>query len=113
MTSPEGAFYSATDADSPGPDGRREEGRFFTWTPAEVRAAVGTDRAPLVEAAYGVAPGGNFEGRSVLSRPRPLGDVARELGRTGEAPAVSIRPASASAERGRRSQRCATEDPAA
>src|SRR2546425_7574163 len=34
MTSPEGAFYSATDADSPAPGGRREEGWFFTWTPA-------------------------------------------------------------------------------
>ena len=31
MTAPDGAFYSATDADSPGPDGEREEGLFFTW----------------------------------------------------------------------------------
>jgi hypothetical protein len=80
MTSPEGAFYSATDADSPGPDGRREEGLFFTWTPAEIRAAVGAERARLVEAVYAVTAGGNFEGRSVLSAPRPLVEVARELG---------------------------------
>ena len=33
MTSPEGAFYSATDADSLTPEGHLEEGYFFTWTP--------------------------------------------------------------------------------
>ena len=43
MTAPDGGFYAATDADSPGPDGRPDEGRFFTWTPAEVEAAVGAD----------------------------------------------------------------------
>ena len=30
MTSPEGVFYSATDADSAGPGGAAEEGRYFT-----------------------------------------------------------------------------------
>ena len=35
MTSPQGAFYSATDADSPNPQGESEEGWFFTWTPEE------------------------------------------------------------------------------
>jgi len=34
MTSDDGAFFSATDADSPTPDGQREEGWFFIWTPA-------------------------------------------------------------------------------
>jgi uncharacterized protein YyaL (SSP411 family) len=80
MTSPEGAFCSATDADSPEPGGRREEGWFFTWTPAEIRAAVGPGRARLVEAYYGVTSGGNFEGRNILHTTRALGAVARELG---------------------------------
>jgi hypothetical protein len=104
MTSPEGAFYSATDADSPGPDGRREEGRFFTWTPAEIRAAVGPDHARLVEAAYGVAPAGNFEARSVLSRARPLVDVARDLGLEHERALAALDTARQRllAERGRR-----------
>ncbi len=80
MTSPEGAFYSATDADSLAPSGNREEGRFFTWTPEEIQAALGQDPARVVIAYYGVASGGNFDGRSVLHVARPLQDVARSLG---------------------------------
>jgi uncharacterized protein YyaL (SSP411 family) len=80
MLSPEGAFYSATDADSLGPDGGREEGRFFTWTPDEIRALVGPERARLVEAVYGVTASGDLEGRSILHAARPLGEVARGLG---------------------------------
>ena len=90
MTSPEGAFYSATDADSLTPAGKREEGRFFTWTPDEIRAAVGPDRAPLVEAAYGVTPAGNLEGRSVLRAGPPLVEIARELGMTEAAARTSL-----------------------
>ncbi len=80
MTAPEGGFYAATDADSPNADGRAEEGWFFTWTPAEIEAAVGADRAALAIAYYGVTPAGNFHGRSILPNPKPLSDVARQLG---------------------------------
>jgi uncharacterized protein YyaL (SSP411 family) len=80
MTSPEGAFYSATDADSAAPGGKREEGWFFTWTPDELRTVLGQERARIVVAYYGVTPKGNFEGRSILHVPRPLPDVARDLG---------------------------------
>ncbi|HWP67024.1 MAG TPA: thioredoxin domain-containing protein, partial [Candidatus Limnocylindria bacterium] len=79
MTAPEGGFYAATDADSPAPDGRREEGWFFTWTPAEIDAALGPARARVVEAYYGVTAAGNFEGRNILHTPRPLEAVAAEL----------------------------------
>jgi uncharacterized protein YyaL (SSP411 family) len=78
MTSSEGAFYSATDADSPVSGGRREEGFFYTWTPAEIEAAVGAEQARLVTAYYGVAAAGNFEGRSLLHAERPLAQVAAE-----------------------------------
>ena len=81
MTSPEGAFYSATDADSLAPTGQREEGLFFTWTPAELDAALGRDEAAVVQAYYAVTAGGNFEGRSILHTPRSLEDVARDLKR--------------------------------
>ncbi len=80
MISPGGAFYSATDADSLNPAGKREEGRFFTWTPAEIDAALEAKPARLVKAYYAISDKGNFEGRNVLHAPRPLADVAQELG---------------------------------
>jgi uncharacterized protein YyaL (SSP411 family) len=79
MTSPEGAFYSATDADSANPAGEREEGWFFTWTPAEIDAALDPKRARLVKAYYQVTKDGNFEDRSILNVTRSLEDVAGEL----------------------------------
>jgi hypothetical protein len=82
MMSPEGAFFSATDADSLSPEGHREEGWFFTWTPQELldelSPALGEKKAQLCIAAWGVTARGNFEGRNQLWRPRPMGDVARE-----------------------------------
>ncbi|HEX7077902.1 MAG TPA: thioredoxin domain-containing protein [Candidatus Eisenbacteria bacterium] len=79
LGAPEGGFYGALDADSPAPDGRREEGRAYTWTQAEVEAAVGKERAPVVEAAYGVAAEGDFGDRGVLRVARTEADVARRL----------------------------------
>jgi uncharacterized protein YyaL (SSP411 family) len=79
MTSPEGAFYSATDSDSPTPDGRREEGWFYTWTPAELEAVLGTERARIVERYFGVTAAGNFRNRSILSVPQAEDRVAQEL----------------------------------
>ncbi len=84
MTSPEGAFYSATDADSNAPNGRREEGWFFTWTAREIEEVVGQERARIVGAYYGVTAAGNFEGRNILHVQRPLPDVAGELGLSPE-----------------------------
>jgi uncharacterized protein YyaL (SSP411 family) len=60
MTSPEGAFYSATDADS-----EDEEGRFFVWEEGEVRDLLGPDADRFI-AYYGVTREGNFEGRNIL-----------------------------------------------
>jgi uncharacterized protein YyaL (SSP411 family) len=57
---PEGGFYSTQDADSDG-----EEGKFFVRTPAEIREVLG-DQAQGFMAAYGVTPGGNFEGKNIL-----------------------------------------------
>ncbi len=80
MTSPEGAFYSATDADSLNPEGEREEGWFFTWTPAEIAEVLGEERAKAVVAYYAVSGKGNFEGRNILHRPKPVTEVAAQLG---------------------------------
>jgi uncharacterized protein YyaL (SSP411 family) len=60
MASPDGGFYSATDADSDG-----EEGKFFVWSEAELRAVLGP-RAGRFIRYYGVTAGGNFQGRNIL-----------------------------------------------
>jgi hypothetical protein len=75
---PEGAFFSAEDADSEG-----EEGRFYVWTPDQVVAALDGDRdlADEVMAFYGVTPGGNFEGRTILNRIHARGRGAVDLAR--------------------------------
>jgi uncharacterized protein YyaL (SSP411 family) len=79
MTSPEGGFYSAQDADSEG-----EEGKFFVWTPAEVRAAVGDDLAAIAERYFDVTEHGNFDGKSILHRTIDTGEAARMFNRSPE-----------------------------
>ena len=92
MRGPEGGFYSALDADSEG-----EEGRFYVWTPDEIRAVL-TDSSPgeanfssqQVEKLmqfYGVSERGNFEGRNILhlagreaaAEPEGLGEMRGAL----------------------------------
>ncbi len=91
MTAPGGGFFSATDADSRAADGALEEGWFFTWTPAELEAALGSERARLAAAWFGVTGAGNFEGRNVLHTPRSLPEVAAELGLEPEALRAELR----------------------
>lgn len=55
MSSSEGLFYSALDADSEG-----EEGKFYTWTGDEARSVLGSG-ADAFLTAYRFAPEGNFE----------------------------------------------------
>jgi uncharacterized protein YyaL (SSP411 family) len=76
MTTSGGGFASSQDADSEG-----EEGRFFAWTPAELRAVLGARLGDQAAVWFGVREGGNFEGgTSVLSRPEPPARVAAQLG---------------------------------
>ncbi len=81
MTAPEGGFYSATDADSPGPEGRFEEGLFFTWTADEVRAVLDARTAAAALAYWDVDEPGELEGRNVLWTPLALERVATRLER--------------------------------
>jgi uncharacterized protein len=60
MRGPEGGFYSALDADSEG-----VEGRFYVWTPDQIREVLG-DGADAVIDYYGVSEPGNFEGSNIL-----------------------------------------------
>ena len=63
LTSPEGGFYSALDADSEG-----EEGKFYIWTKQEIDAVLGADAA-LFCRFYNVSTYGNFEGHTILTIP--------------------------------------------
>lgn len=68
MTHPDGGFYAGEDADSEG-----AEGRFYVWTPAEVKAVLGDSEGARACLAYGVTDRGNFEhGTSVLHRAAAL-----------------------------------------
>ena len=60
MTDAVGGFYSAQDADSEG-----VEGKFFVWTGDDVRDVLGKEAEAFI-AAYGVKPGGNWEGQNIL-----------------------------------------------
>lgn len=88
LIAPEGAFFSAEDADSATADGRMEEGAFYVWTEAELERVLGPDDAALARAAFGTAPEGNYRdeatrertGANVLHLPRPLAEVAAEAG---------------------------------
>jgi len=63
MTSPEGAFYSALDADSEG-----EEGKFYVWTREELQRVLGND-FPAAEVMYDVNAKGLWEhGNYILLR---------------------------------------------
>src|SRR5690349_16288576 len=62
MTDPAGGFYSSLDADSEG-----EEGKFYVWTLEEIREILKED-SEFFEAAYGITPRGNWEGKTVLQR---------------------------------------------
>ena len=85
MTAADGGFYSATDADSEG-----VEGKFFVWTIEEAREALApiSDRLPrALEIAveyFGMSAEGNFEGSNILHIPRPPLETAEGLGLTLE-----------------------------
>jgi uncharacterized protein YyaL (SSP411 family) len=76
MTDPSGGFYSTEDADSEG-----EEGKFYVWTPAELRELLGDEDARLFGAFYDVTDRGNFEGRaSIPHMDHTLAELAPRLG---------------------------------
>jgi len=76
MLQPGGGFYATQDADSEG-----EEGRFFVWTPEEIKEILGEENGRLFSRYYGVEEGGNFEhGTSVLHVDVDLDPLAAHLG---------------------------------
>lgn len=62
MRSPQGAFYSAQDADSEG-----VEGKYYVWKYDELKELLTEGELKLLESRYGVTKRGNFEGTNILS----------------------------------------------
>jgi uncharacterized protein YyaL (SSP411 family) len=85
MTSPEGGFFSAEDADSEG-----EEGKFYVWTHEEILRVLGPEDAELVCSAFTIKKEGNFSdqttgeqpGTNILHRKKPVQEIAVEKGLT-------------------------------
>ena len=76
LTSPEGAFYSAEDADSPDPENPSHsgEGAFYLWRQSEIEHILGSENARRFSKAFGTQkdgnvdhdPQGEFSGRNIL-----------------------------------------------
>jgi len=76
MTSPEGGFYSAQDADSEG-----EEGKFYVWKKKEIQEILGKD-SDIFCLYYDVTDGGNFEGHTILYNSMNLSSIAFHFGKS-------------------------------
>jgi hypothetical protein len=74
MTSSEGGFYSAYDADSEG-----IEGKFYVWTKNEIKEILGND-ADLFCLYFDVTDGGNWEGNSILCNNLNVSTIAFNFG---------------------------------
>ena len=89
LTAPEGAFWSAEDADSAADlahPHEKSEGAFYIWSWQELSALLGERNAAMVAYRYGVQPSGNvqedphreFAGRNILFSAHSVEETARE-----------------------------------
>ena len=86
MQSPEGGYYSSLDADSEG-----HEGKFYVWTPDEVRELLSPEEFAVASAVFGLDRPPNFENRYwhfVVARSPE--EVERELQMAGESAQVLL-----------------------
>ncbi|MDO8635368.1 MAG: thioredoxin domain-containing protein [Dehalococcoidia bacterium] len=77
MTSPEGGFYSAQDADSEG-----VEGKYYVWKLEEIVTLLGKYEARILNRYFGVTDEGNFDGANILFRAENPESLAIEIGLT-------------------------------
>lgn len=70
----DGAFFSATDADTQG-----EEGLFFTWTIQELESFLSPNELELCKQHFGVTLHGNFEGRNIFTCQNPKNIADEEI----------------------------------
>ena len=82
MTSPDGGFFSAEDADSEG-----VEGKFYLWTQGQIRQVLGNEEADLFSHVFDIREEGNYmdeargnkSGANILHLRKPLAKVASDL----------------------------------
>jgi hypothetical protein len=81
MTSPEGAFYSAEDADSEG-----EEGKYYFWTEKQIQDALPPEESRIIIQLFNIKPEGNFpeasedgSGKNIPHLAKPVPELAKEL----------------------------------
>jgi len=77
LTSPDGGFYAALDAET-----QASEGDFYVWSIDELRKLLTPEELALVGRVYGVAGEPNFEGRYALLLPKPVEELAAAEGLT-------------------------------
>ncbi len=80
MTGPDGGFCSAEDADTEG-----EEGRFYVWSPSEIKEVLGEEVGQIFCRLFDVTEQGNFEGRNILHLPVSLSAFAQGEGLDADA----------------------------
>ena len=116
MTSKEGGFFSAEDADSPvvagigdPGHGKTAEGAFYVWTKKEIDAALG-DAAEIFDFHYGVQAHGNapegsdphdeFRGKNILIERHTISETAQRFRSTGILPVgpAGVSPADSESE---------------
>jgi len=73
MTVEGGGFASSLDADSEG-----EEGRFYVWTAEDLQRHLPPEDFQLFADVYGLEPGGNWEGKTILNRLHAVGRLDDE-----------------------------------
>ncbi|MEM1946165.1 MAG: thioredoxin domain-containing protein [Candidatus Caldarchaeum sp.] len=75
LSSSDGGFYSAVDADSP-----EGEGAYYTWRKKEVEQLLERELAEIAIKAFGITEAGNFEhGKSVLTFAKDVETLSNEL----------------------------------
>lgn len=80
MTSPDGGFYSAQDADSEG-----EEGKYYVWTKQEIFDLLEDHtNSEILCDYYGVTNNGNFDGKNILYIKGTIKGLAEKYDKTQE-----------------------------
>jgi len=101
MTSPQGGFYSAEDADS-APDSKypenKKEGAYYVWTKTEIINVLGKEAGELFSYRYGIKDGGNvandprneFKQKNVLSISHTIEETAKHFNKSLKDAGISL-----------------------